>query len=61
MLQLAKGEPAHRQAVQKRATRLNWAALQQALVALKGEPWELFAERRAFIRSLSAARLRGTI
>jgi putative transposase len=46
MLELAKGEPAHRQAVQKRATRLDWAALQQALAQLKGEPWEVFAQRR---------------
>jgi hypothetical protein len=46
MLELAKGEHAHRQAVQKRATRLDWAALQQALAELKGEPWEVFAERR---------------
>jgi hypothetical protein len=29
MLELAKGEQAHRQAVQKRANRLDWAALQQ--------------------------------
>ena len=46
MLELAKGEQAHRQAVQKRANRLDWAALQQALAELKGEPWEVFAERR---------------
>jgi putative transposase len=45
-LELAKGEQAHRQAVQKRANRLDWAALQQALAKLKGEPWEVFAERR---------------
>jgi hypothetical protein len=47
MLELAKGEQAHRQAVQKRATRLDWAALQEALAELKGEPWEVFAQRRA--------------
>jgi putative transposase len=46
MLELAKGEPAHRQAVQQRATRLDWAALQQVLAQLKGESWEAFAERR---------------
>src|SRR5258708_18590678 len=46
MLELAEGEQALRQAVQKRATRLDWAALQQALAKLKGEPWEVFAERR---------------
>src|SRR5260370_26516917 len=46
MLELAKGEQAHRQAVQQRANRLDWAALQQALAKLKGEPWEVFAERR---------------
>ncbi len=46
MLELAKGEQAHLQAVQRRATRLDWAALQQVLVELKGEPWEVFADRR---------------
>jgi hypothetical protein len=46
MLELAKGEQAHRQAVQKRAKHLDWVALQKALAELKGEPWELFAERR---------------
>jgi putative transposase len=46
MLELAKGERAHRQALQKRATRLDWATLQQALAKLKGEAWEVFAERR---------------
>jgi putative transposase len=46
MLELAKGEQAHRQALRKRATRLDWATLQQALAKLKGEAWEVFAERR---------------
>jgi putative transposase len=46
MLELAKGEEAHRQSVQRRATRLEWNALQQALAQLKGEPWEVFADRR---------------
>jgi putative transposase len=46
MLELAKGERAHRQAVQKQSTRLDWAALQHALAELKGEPWEAFADRR---------------
>jgi hypothetical protein len=46
MLELAKGEQTHRQAVQKRTKRLDWVALQKALAELKGEPWEVFAERR---------------
>ena len=46
MLGLAKGEQTHRQAALKRASGLNWAALQQAVAELKGEPWEVFAERR---------------